>query len=79
MAHTPDALQNVIDTVNNIRHGDRQLIIVVGAGGDRDKTKRPVMARICAERSTKVILTSDNPRSEDPEKNTRRYGSRHRS
>jgi UDP-N-acetylmuramoyl-L-alanyl-D-glutamate--2,6-diaminopimelate ligase len=67
-AHTPDALQNVIDTVNNIRHGDRQLITVVGAGGDRDKTKRPIMARICTERSTKVILTSDNPRSEDPEK-----------
>jgi UDP-N-acetylmuramoyl-L-alanyl-D-glutamate--2,6-diaminopimelate ligase len=67
-AHTPDALQNVIDTINNIRHGDRQLITVVGAGGDRDKTKRPVMARICAEKSTRVILTSDNPRTEDPEK-----------
>lgn len=67
-AHTPDALQNVIDTINNIRHTSKQLITVVGAGGDRDKTKRPVMARICAENSTKVILTSDNPRTEDPEK-----------
>jgi UDP-N-acetylmuramoyl-L-alanyl-D-glutamate--2,6-diaminopimelate ligase len=67
-AHTPDALQNVIDTINNIRHGERQLITVVGAGGDRDKTKRPIMARICAEKSTKVILTSDNPRTEDPER-----------
>lgn len=66
-AHTPDALENVIDTLNNIRSGDRQLITVVGAGGDRDKTKRPVMARICAEKCTKVILTSDNPRTENPE------------
>ena len=67
-AHTPDALMNVIDTINKIREGSVQLITVVGAGGDRDRTKRPKMAAICAEGSTKVILTSDNPRTEDPEK-----------
>jgi UDP-N-acetylmuramoyl-L-alanyl-D-glutamate--2,6-diaminopimelate ligase len=67
-AHTPDALLNVIDTLNKIREGGVQLITVVGAGGDRDKTKRPKMAAISAEGSSKVILTSDNPRSEDPEK-----------
>jgi UDP-N-acetylmuramoyl-L-alanyl-D-glutamate--2,6-diaminopimelate ligase len=67
-AHTPDALLNVIDTINKIREGGVQLITVVGAGGDRDRTKRPKMAAISAEGSTKVILTSDNPRSEDPEK-----------
>ena len=67
-AHTPDALLNVIDTINKIREGGVQLITVVGAGGDRDRTKRPEMAAISAEGSTKVILTSDNPRSEDPEK-----------
>lgn len=66
-AHTPDALMNVIDTINKIREGGVQLITVVGAGGDRDKTKRPKMAAISAEGSTKVILTSDNPRTEDPE------------
>ena len=66
-AHTPDALMNVIETLNKIRAGGVQLITVVGAGGDRDKTKRPVMASISAEGSNKVILTSDNPRSEDPE------------
>jgi UDP-N-acetylmuramoyl-L-alanyl-D-glutamate--2,6-diaminopimelate ligase len=67
-AHTPDALLNVIDTINKIREGGVQLITVVGAGGDRDKTKRPKMAAISAEGSNKVILTSDNPRTEDPEK-----------
>jgi UDP-N-acetylmuramoyl-L-alanyl-D-glutamate--2,6-diaminopimelate ligase len=67
-AHTPDALLNVIDTINKIRQGGRQLITVVGAGGDRDKTKRPKMAEICARGSNKTILTSDNPRTEDPEK-----------
>ncbi len=66
-AHTPDALLNVIGTLNKIRKGSEQLITVVGAGGDRDKTKRPEMAAISAEGSTKVILTSDNPRTEDPE------------
>jgi UDP-N-acetylmuramoyl-L-alanyl-D-glutamate--2,6-diaminopimelate ligase len=67
-AHTPDALLNVIDTLNKIRVVGVQLITVVGAGGDRDKTKRPVMAAISAEGSDKTILTSDNPRTEDPEK-----------
>jgi UDP-N-acetylmuramoyl-L-alanyl-D-glutamate--2,6-diaminopimelate ligase len=67
-AHTPDALLNVIETINKIRQGGRQLITVVGAGGDRDKTKRPIMAGICARGSDKTILTSDNPRTEDPEK-----------
>src|SRR5674536_172863 len=67
-AHTPDALLNVIDTINKIRETNVQLITVVGAGGDRDRTKRPKMAAISAEGSTKVIITSDNPRTEDPEK-----------
>jgi UDP-N-acetylmuramoyl-L-alanyl-D-glutamate--2,6-diaminopimelate ligase len=67
-AHTPDALLNVIDTLNRFREGGINLITVVGAGGDRDKTKRPKMAAIAAEGSDKVILTSDNPRTEDPEK-----------
>jgi UDP-N-acetylmuramoyl-L-alanyl-D-glutamate--2,6-diaminopimelate ligase len=67
-AHTPDALLNVIDTINKIREGRASLITVVGAGGDRDRTKRPKMAAISAEGSTRTILTSDNPRSEDPEK-----------
>lgn len=67
-AHTPDALVNVIETINKIRQGDVKLITVVGAGGDRDRTKRPRMAAISAEGSTKLILTSDNPRTEDPEK-----------
>ncbi|MDR2010141.1 MAG: UDP-N-acetylmuramoyl-L-alanyl-D-glutamate--2,6-diaminopimelate ligase [Bacteroidales bacterium] len=66
-AHTPDALENVISTINAIRNGSGQLITVVGAGGDRDKTKRPEMASIAAELSDKLILTSDNPRTEDPE------------
>lgn len=66
-AHTPDALLNVIETINRIRQGGRELITVVGAGGDRDRTKRPKMAAIAAAGSSKVILTSDNPRSEDPE------------
>ncbi|HPJ58115.1 MAG TPA: UDP-N-acetylmuramoyl-L-alanyl-D-glutamate--2,6-diaminopimelate ligase [Bacteroidales bacterium] len=67
-AHTPDALLNVIGTINKVRSGDISLITVVGAGGDRDRTKRPEMAAIAAEGSTRVILTSDNPRTEDPEK-----------
>ena len=66
-AHTPDALLNVIETLNKIRKAGIQLITVVGAGGDRDKTKRPKMASISASGSSKVILTSDNPRTEDPE------------
>jgi len=66
-AHTPDALQNVIDTINEIRNPDKKLITVVGAGGNRDKTKRPVMAKVAVEGSNMVILTSDNPRFEEPE------------
>jgi UDP-N-acetylmuramoyl-L-alanyl-D-glutamate--2,6-diaminopimelate ligase len=66
-AHTPDALKNVLTTINQIRSDTSQLITVVGAGGDRDRTKRPVMGRISAEMSNRVILTSDNPRSEDPD------------
>ena len=66
-AHTPDALKNVLNTINDIRSGGEQLITVVGAGGDRDKSKRPEMASIAAEMSNRVILTSDNPRTENPE------------
>ncbi|MCB0760239.1 MAG: UDP-N-acetylmuramoyl-L-alanyl-D-glutamate--2,6-diaminopimelate ligase [Flavobacteriales bacterium] len=66
-AHTPDALKNVLATIKDIRTGNEQVITVVGCGGNRDKEKRPVMARIAAELSDKVILTSDNPRNEDPE------------
>lgn len=66
-AHTPDALENVLKTIQDARSKDQQLVTVVGAGGDRDKTKRPVMAEIAATYSDKVILTSDNPRSEDPQ------------
>src|SRR5690606_17011966 len=65
-AHTPDAIENVLKTINDIRTKNEQLISVVGCGGDRDKTKRPLMADIASTLSTKVILTSDNPRSEDP-------------
>ena len=66
-AHTPDALLNVLATIKNLRKGYEQVITVAGCGGDRDKTKRPLMAEVAAEHSDKVILTSDNPRSEDPE------------
>ena len=66
-AHTPDALENVLNTINQIRTGKNQLITVVGAGGDRDKAKRPKMARVAADKSNKIILTSDNPRTESPE------------
>lgn len=66
-AHTPDALQNVLDTISALRSGDETLITVVGCGGDRDRTKRPVMARIASRMSDKVIITSDNPRTEEPE------------
>ncbi|MFT5969521.1 MAG: UDP-N-acetylmuramoyl-L-alanyl-D-glutamate--2,6-diaminopimelate ligase [Flavobacteriales bacterium] len=65
-AHTPDALKNVLQTIADIRTGNEQVIAVVGCGGDRDKTKRPLMAGIAAQFSNKVVLTSDNPRSEDP-------------
>jgi UDP-N-acetylmuramyl-tripeptide synthetase len=66
-AHTPDALENVLKTTNDIRTKNEQLITVVGCGGNRDKTKRPIMATIASELSDKVILTSDNPRNEDPD------------
>jgi UDP-N-acetylmuramoyl-L-alanyl-D-glutamate--2,6-diaminopimelate ligase len=66
-AHTPDALENVLQTINELREGNQQIITVVGAGGNRDKTKRPLMAAITAKMSDKVILTADNPRNEKPE------------
>lgn len=66
-AHTPDAIQNVLTGINDIRTGREQIITVVGAGGDRDKTKRPEMAYEAVKQSDRVILTSDNPRSEEPE------------
>ncbi|WP_439184902.1 UDP-N-acetylmuramoyl-L-alanyl-D-glutamate--2,6-diaminopimelate ligase [Carboxylicivirga taeanensis] len=66
-AHTPDALKNVIETINLVRQPQQQLITVVGAGGDRDPLKRPEMAKEAVGGSSKVIFTSDNPRSEDPE------------
>ena len=67
-AHTPDALQNVLDTINSIRTKNEELITVVGCGGDRDRSKRPKMGHIASALSTKVIFTSDNPRTEDPDK-----------
>ena len=66
-AHTPDAVQNVLGTIADIRKGTEQVITVIGCGGDRDKTKRPVMAQVACDWSDKVILTSDNPRTEDPQ------------
>lgn len=65
-AHTPDAVEKVLETIRDIRKGDEKIITVIGCGGDRDATKRPIMARIGAELSDTLILTSDNPRSEDP-------------
>ena len=66
-AHTPDALENVLNTINNIRTGNETIITIIGCGGDRDAGKRPQMAEIACELSDKVILTSDNPRSENPD------------
>ena len=66
-AHTPDALKNILTTINEIRTGNEQLITIVGCGGNRDAAKRPVMADVASELSTRVIFTSDNPRNEDPE------------
>ncbi len=66
-AHTPDALENVLATIKKLRKGHEQIITVVGCGGDRDKTKRPIMAQTACDMSDRVILTSDNPRTEDPE------------
>ena len=65
-AHTPDALLNVLATIKKLKKGFEKIITVVGCGGDRDKTKRPIMAEVACEHSDKVIFTSDNPRSEDP-------------
>lgn len=66
-AHTPDALENVLKTINEVRTKNEQLITVVGCGGNRDKAKRPIMAGIASELSNQTILTSDNPRDEDPD------------
>ncbi|UZD21076.1 UDP-N-acetylmuramoyl-L-alanyl-D-glutamate--2,6-diaminopimelate ligase [Algoriphagus halophytocola] len=66
-AHTPDALDNVLKTINGVRTGGEQLITIVGCGGNRDTTKRPIMAKLAVQESDKAILTSDNPRFEDPE------------
>lgn len=66
-AHTPDALQNVLETIHELRANDEQVITVIGCGGDRDKAKRPLMAQVACDWSDKVILTADNPRSEDPD------------
>ncbi|MFZ6051007.1 UDP-N-acetylmuramoyl-L-alanyl-D-glutamate--2,6-diaminopimelate ligase [Halocola ammonii] len=66
-AHTPDALKNVLKTIQNIRTGNEKVITIVGCGGDRDTAKRPVMAELAAHYSDQVILTSDNPRTEDPQ------------
>lgn len=65
-AHTPDALLNVLATIKKLKKGFEQVISVVGCGGDRDKTKRPVMAEVAYEHSDRIVFTSDNPRSEDP-------------
>ena len=67
-AHTPDALQNVLETINSIRTKNEELITVVGCGGDRDRSKRPKMGHIASALSTKVVFTSDNPRTEDPDR-----------
>ncbi|MEQ7799897.1 UDP-N-acetylmuramoyl-L-alanyl-D-glutamate--2,6-diaminopimelate ligase [Pedobacter sp. ASV1-7] len=66
-AHTPDAVQNVLSTIQDIRKGTEQVITIIGCGGDRDKTKRPIMAQVACDWSDKVILTSDNPRTENPQ------------
>ena len=66
-AHTPDALKNVLETIKEIRTGNEQVITIVGCGGNRDAAKRPIMAEIACELSDKIILTSDNPRYENPE------------
>ncbi len=66
-AHTPDALLNVLATINNLKQDKAQVLTLVGCGGDRDNTKRPIMASVACEHSNKVVFTSDNPRTENPE------------
>lgn len=66
-AHTPDALKNILETINDIRTGNQKVITVIGCGGDRDKTKRPKMAHIASQLSDQVIFTTDNPRNENPQ------------
>ena len=66
-AHTPDALLNVLATIKELRQGHEKIISVIGCGGNRDKSKRPIMAEVACEYSDKIILTSDNPRNENPE------------
>ncbi|MES2417991.1 MAG: UDP-N-acetylmuramoyl-L-alanyl-D-glutamate--2,6-diaminopimelate ligase [Bacteroidota bacterium] len=66
-AHTPDAVQNVLSTIANIRKGTEKVITIIGCGGDRDRSKRPIMAQVACDWSDKVILTSDNPRTENPQ------------
>jgi UDP-N-acetylmuramoyl-L-alanyl-D-glutamate--2,6-diaminopimelate ligase len=66
-AHTPDAIKNVLGTVNDVLHGKGSVITVVGAGGNRDKGKRPIMAQEAVKASSRVIITSDNPRFEEPQ------------
>lgn len=66
-AHTPDAIKNVLETINKVRTKNETLTTVIGCGGDRDKEKRPIMGDIASELSDKVIFTSDNPRTENPE------------
>ena len=66
-AHTPDALLNVLATIKDLRQGEQKIITVVGCGGNRDQTKRPLMAEVACQHSNKVILTSDNPRFEEPQ------------
>ena len=77
-AHTPDALENVIQTIQEIRTPAQQLIVVCGCGGDRDRTKRPEMAQIAVKYADTAIFTSDNPRHESPEAIPRRDGRRPR-
>ncbi len=64
-AHTPDALENVLSTLHKLRRNDERIITVVGCGGDRDKTKRPIMGEVACQMSDRVVFTSDNPRSEE--------------
>ena len=66
-AHTPDALEKVLSTIKKLRRSKEQILTVVGCGGDRDKRKRPIMAEVAVRYSDQAILTSDNPRSENPE------------